>query len=60
MGICKVCGKEQPEVFDENPVCWDCGFQRVIDKIFPPKPTETQKLNTYTNTSSHNEVELIF
>jgi hypothetical protein len=60
MGVCKVCGTEQPEVFDENPVCWSCGFQKLIDsKIKPTKPKE-EKLNTNTNTSSHSEVELIF
>ena len=59
MGICKVCKTEQPEVFSENPVCWNCGFEKEIQKYFPSRQLTTEKLNT-NNTSSHDEVELIF
>lgn len=59
MGICKVCKTEQPEVFSENPVCWNCGFEMELKKHFPSEPPKTEKLNT-KNTPSHSEVELIF
>ena len=49
MDKCKICGNESPEVCEDNPVCWNCGFihefyKRFSDETMPrPQPKQTKK-----------------
>lgn len=59
MGICKVCHTEQPEVFEENPICWSCGMDFLFKKVFIQNSSSEQK-QTIKNTPSKIEVDLNF
>lgn len=59
MGICNICHTEQPEVFKENPICWNCGMDHLFKTVFNEDPFLKLK-SDIKNTASENEVDLKF